>query len=187
MRLRIYEMGISYHGRTYEEGKKIGVKDGLRALYCILRYNAHAAPVPIQFLLYLLIGGTAAILNVLLFLLLLSAEVPLGIAAPAAFVTAASLNYVLCVVILFRDQVRWAASTEVFFYMGLVGSLTFIDLAITRAGVGTGASPVTAKMIATGCGLLLNFAGRRYLAFPEPTSGPWRSSVQSDGASVDVE
>jgi glycosyltransferase involved in cell wall biosynthesis len=38
-RPRIYEVGISYSGRTYEEGKKIGIKDGFRALWCILRYN----------------------------------------------------------------------------------------------------------------------------------------------------
>ena len=37
--VRIYEVGISYYGRTYEEGKKIGMKDAFRALYCILRYN----------------------------------------------------------------------------------------------------------------------------------------------------
>lgn len=37
--IRIYEVGISYYGRTYEEGKKIGWKDGFRALYCIIRYN----------------------------------------------------------------------------------------------------------------------------------------------------
>lgn len=36
---RIYEVGISYHGRTYEEGKKIGVKDGFRAIWCILKYR----------------------------------------------------------------------------------------------------------------------------------------------------
>jgi glycosyltransferase involved in cell wall biosynthesis len=36
---RIYEIGISYYGRTYSEGKKIGWKDGLRALYCIVKYN----------------------------------------------------------------------------------------------------------------------------------------------------
>jgi len=36
---RIYEVGISYYGRTYEEGKKIGWKDGIRALWCILKYN----------------------------------------------------------------------------------------------------------------------------------------------------
>jgi hypothetical protein len=37
--IRIYEVGISYYGRTYEEGKKIGMKDGMRAIYCILKYN----------------------------------------------------------------------------------------------------------------------------------------------------
>ncbi|NPU85302.1 MAG: glycosyltransferase family 2 protein [Syntrophaceae bacterium] len=36
---RIYEVGISYYGRTYKEGKKINWKDGIRALYCILKYN----------------------------------------------------------------------------------------------------------------------------------------------------
>jgi glycosyltransferase involved in cell wall biosynthesis len=38
-RLRIYEVGISYSGRTYEEGKKIGWKDGMRALWCLLKYS----------------------------------------------------------------------------------------------------------------------------------------------------
>ena len=37
--VRIYEVGISYYGRTYAEGKKIGWKDGFRAIYCILKYN----------------------------------------------------------------------------------------------------------------------------------------------------
>jgi glycosyltransferase involved in cell wall biosynthesis len=37
--IRIYEVGISYYGRTYEEGKKINWKDGFRAFYCILKYN----------------------------------------------------------------------------------------------------------------------------------------------------
>ncbi|HBZ35935.1 MAG TPA: glycosyl transferase, partial [Rikenellaceae bacterium] len=36
--IRIYEVGISYYGRTYREGKKIGWKDGFRALYCIFKY-----------------------------------------------------------------------------------------------------------------------------------------------------
>lgn len=38
-RLRIYEVPISYYGRTYEEGKKIGWRDGVRAIWCILKYN----------------------------------------------------------------------------------------------------------------------------------------------------
>jgi glycosyltransferase involved in cell wall biosynthesis len=42
MHPRIFEVGISYNGRTYEEGKKIGWRDGVRALYCIVRYNLFA-------------------------------------------------------------------------------------------------------------------------------------------------
>jgi len=38
-KVRIYEVGISYYGRTYEEGKKINWKDGFRAIYCIIKYN----------------------------------------------------------------------------------------------------------------------------------------------------
>ncbi len=45
-RLRIYEVGISYWGRTYEEGKKIGWKDGVRAIYCLLKYSLKESPTP---------------------------------------------------------------------------------------------------------------------------------------------
>jgi glycosyltransferase involved in cell wall biosynthesis len=41
--VRIYEVGISYYGRTYEQGKKIGWKDGFRAIYCILKYGLFKA------------------------------------------------------------------------------------------------------------------------------------------------
>jgi len=41
-KVRIYEVGISYYGRTYEEGKKIGWRDGFRAIFCILKYNLFA-------------------------------------------------------------------------------------------------------------------------------------------------
>ena len=37
--VRIYEVGISYYGRTFKDGKKIGWKDGFRAIYCILKYG----------------------------------------------------------------------------------------------------------------------------------------------------
>ena len=37
--VRVYEVAISYYGRTYAEGKKIGWRDGVRALWCIMKYN----------------------------------------------------------------------------------------------------------------------------------------------------
>jgi len=46
MRLRIYEVPVAYYGRTYDEGKKIGWKDGVRALYCILKYGVRRRAPP---------------------------------------------------------------------------------------------------------------------------------------------
>ena len=43
LKCRLYEVGVSYHGRTYHEGKKIGWRDGIRAIYCILKYNILSA------------------------------------------------------------------------------------------------------------------------------------------------
>jgi glycosyltransferase involved in cell wall biosynthesis len=43
LRCRIYEVGVSFSGRTYAEGKKIGWRDGVRALWCIVKYNARAS------------------------------------------------------------------------------------------------------------------------------------------------
>ena len=43
MRLRIYEVPVSYAGRTYDEGKKIGWKDGVRAVYAIVKYGVRRA------------------------------------------------------------------------------------------------------------------------------------------------
>jgi len=104
MRLRIFEMGISYHGRTYDEGKKIGFKDGIRAVYCIFRYNAHRAPWPIQFFMYLFIGGFAAAVNFFTFIGLFYSGFSVFVAAPGAFIIAAVVNYMLCLKLLFRHR-----------------------------------------------------------------------------------
>jgi len=177
-RLRIFEMGISYHGRTYAEGKKIGVKDGLRALYCIFRYNAHKAPIPIQLLLYLFIGGLAAFVNLCVFLGMFSAGFNVTISAPTAFLTAALVNYLLCVLIMFRHKARWNSITEALVYILVVGIVATLDLGVTKALLTSGASPAASKLVATLLALILNFSGRRFLVFPEPSSGPWRP--QSD-------
>ena len=47
-RIRIYEVGISYYGRTFQEGKKIGWKDGIRALYCIVKYKFRRSHVTVK-------------------------------------------------------------------------------------------------------------------------------------------
>src|SRR5262249_48547880 len=85
MRVRVYEMGMSYRGRTYAEGKKIGARDGWRALYCILKYNLPKVPIAIQFLFYLLIGGFSALVNLLVFVAAHGAGVSVSVAALTAF------------------------------------------------------------------------------------------------------
>jgi len=164
-RLRIYEMGISYSGRTYAEGKKIGWRDGVRALYCIFRYNAHQLPLPMQFLIYLLIGGTAAVINLITFVALMAAGVVLSSAAPIAFIVAAALNYLLCVNLLFYRKVRWNAFLELVFYAVVVVVAGGLDLAMTSLLHGTGMSPWLAKSVASSVGLIFNFVGRRFWVF----------------------
>ncbi len=175
MRVRIYEMGISYSGRTYEEGKKIGMRDGFRALYCIIRYNAHKAPLPLQFLIYLFIGGAAAVVNVGVFVSLFQYGMPTIVAAPIAFFTAALLNYFLCILLLFRHTVKWGKMTEILIYFAVTVSVCAIDTVITIVLISlVYFSPILAKAIACVIALVFNFLGRKYFVFPEKSSGPWK-------------
>ena len=180
LRLRIYEMGISYDGRTYAEGKKLGVPDAFRALYCVLRYNARSAPIAIQFVLYCLIGGTAALVNVALFGVMDAAGMPLIASAPAAFGIAAILNYLLCVTFLFHRNARWKNVVEWSLYALVVVVMGTLDYTITRSLIHDHFAPITAKAIATILLPVLNFAGRRFLVFPSPKRGPWEGGQNFD-------
>jgi putative flippase GtrA len=174
MRLRIFEMGVSYYGRTYEEGKKIGMKDGFRALYCVFRYNLHTAPVPIQFLTYLIIGTASAIVNYALFVLMYAGGWSVTMAAPVAFILAACVNYYLSVKLLFRHTARWNSAVELLMYSALVCLVALLDLGVTQGMISVGTNPGISKLTATAAGLIANFAGRRFWVFAEPSSGPWK-------------
>jgi putative flippase GtrA len=171
-RLRIYEMGISYRGRTYAEGKKIGMKDGVRALYCILKYNLHKAPWIVQFVFYLGIGGAAAVVNLLLFVALYR-ELGVTLAAPVAFFAAAFVNYYLSIKIIFRHKARWQSSLEIVIFLLVVAVVSVVDLYSTQFFITAGMNAALAKALATVIGLVLNFAGRRFIVFPEDPSPDW--------------
>lgn len=111
---RVYECAISYKPRIYEEGKKIGWKDGVHALYCILHYSAHTAPLPMQILLYLFIGTVSMILNMVCFAIAIRIGIGLTQAVLGAFVLAALCNYLLCIAILFQHKARWNTAGELF-------------------------------------------------------------------------
>ena len=184
LRVRIFEIGISYYGRTYEEGKKIGMKDGFRALYCILRYNGHRAPIFLQLFIYSLIGGLCAIFNLIMFSGMRAAGLTVDVSVATAFVIAALLNYLLCIVILFRHKARWNTPGEAVVYLGLVAVAGILDITITKGLIWSGIGEVVSKATSSFIGLAINFAGRRFFVFPEPGSGPWRAQVQKNGFSV---
>src|SRR5215831_14493359 len=182
LRPRVYEIGISYSGRTYEEGKKIGWRDGVRALYCIFRYSAYQLPVPMQLFIYLFIGSAAALVNLAVFLALVAAGLPLTVSTAFAFVVAAAINYRLCIALLFRHKARWNSTTEILAYVVVVAIVGAIDLGVTRMLHVAGNPPWLSKSIASIVGLIFNFAGRRYCVFPEKRTsiGAGRGPITSE-------
>lgn len=174
LRVRIFEMGIAYHGRTYAEGKKIRARDGWQAIYCILKYNLHKNPWPMQFFFYIGIGGLCAVLNLVIFLTLYRVGMSVTWAAPAAFFVAAVANYCLSIAILFRHEARWHSVGETFIFFSVVFAVGYIDLLATDFLLSTGFGPAWAKSISSLTGLTLNFAGRRWLVFPELSNPDWR-------------
>ena len=166
-------MGISYYGRTYAEGKKIGMRDGWWAIYCILKYNLYKAPWPVQFLFYIGIGGLSAGVNLAVFLILYHTSVSVNYAAPTAFIVAAVVNYFLSIAILFRHKARWNSIGEVFMFLIVVCVVGSVDLFTTRFLIFIGLGAACAKLSSSIIGLALNFAGRRWMVFPELSNPDW--------------
>jgi putative flippase GtrA len=164
---RVYECPIAYDPRGYEEGKKIGWKDGVHALYCIMHYSAHRAPLPMQILLYFLIGGISALVNVGGFAGLSAVGLGTGAAVALAFILAASVNYLLCVAVLFRHKAFWSTSGELLAYLFTVALMGLVDYGITTGLVGVGLAPLWAKAWAALAGFAGNFILRRGLVFRE--------------------
>jgi len=176
-RLRVYEMGVSYNPRTYEEGKKIGWKDGLRAIYCILHYGAPKAPVHLQAMIYLIIGAAAAVFNIIIFMLLHSLGIAVPLSAAAAYLLAAGVNYLLCIAILFRHKARFSLPGELSAYLLIIVISGITDIALTSLLVlQAGLPALWAKIIATISVFIINFMGRKYFVFKEPPPGPWKIS-----------
>jgi glycosyltransferase involved in cell wall biosynthesis len=168
---QVYECAISYNPRTYEEGKKIGWKDGVHALYCLFHYSAHTAPLPMQLLIYLFIGAVSLLVNMFCFVVATQAGVELNVALAASFVAAALCNYLLCITILFRHKARWNTFMELFWYVFTVFLMGVFDFFSTRLLITMIPFFAThwsgAKFIASLIGFIGNFLLRKVLVFPE--------------------
>lgn len=164
---RVWECAITYRPRTYEEGKKIGWKDGARAFYCILHYSAHTAPLPMQLLLYLFIGGVSAMGNVGFFSIFLHAGFNMTVSVISAFVGAAVINYLLCILILFKHKARWTSTGEILLYLVTIIIMGTFDAGLTLFLAAGGMAPFLSKSLAALLGFVGNFLLRRYMVFPE--------------------
>jgi dolichol-phosphate mannosyltransferase len=167
-RSRIYECAISYTPRTSEEGKKINWKDGARALYCILHYSAPSAPVPMQVLIYFVIGTICGVVNIVTFVVFFHSGLTIEFATPTTFLIAAALNYVLCILILFRHNARWNTFGEAIAYLSSVSVMGLLDFGLTIGLALAGLPPTLGKIVSTLVGFIGNFSLRRLLVFPQP-------------------
>jgi dolichol-phosphate mannosyltransferase len=167
LRCRVYECAINYTPRTVEEGKKINWKDGVHALYCILHYGAPTAPVPMQLILYFIIGAICATVNVVLFSGLYFSKISFVWAVAIAFVVAAALNYVLCILILFQHKARWDTGGEILAYVATIFVMGLLDYGITALLTAWSLAPTTSKIVAVAVGFFGNFLLRRFLVFPK--------------------
>jgi dolichol-phosphate mannosyltransferase len=167
-RSRIYECAISYIPRTAEEGKKINWKDGVRALYCILHYGAPSAPLPMQVLIYFVVGAICGVVNVVTFVAFFHSGLTIELATPTTFLIAAALNYALCISFLFRHNARWNTLGEAIAYLGSVGVMGLLDYGLTIGLALAGLPPTLGKIVSTLIGFIGNFSLRRLLVFPQP-------------------
>jgi putative flippase GtrA len=122
----------------------------------------------------LFIGGFSALVNLALFILLLHSGVELAVSTLSAFFGAAVVNYYLSILFIFRHKARWKTGGEVAAFFLVVSTVGLFDLYCTRFFISLAAPPWMAKLISTAVGLVLNFAGRRFIVFPEKARGDWK-------------
>ncbi|PIP92432.1 MAG: glycosyl transferase [Bdellovibrio sp. CG12_big_fil_rev_8_21_14_0_65_39_13] len=162
---KVYECAISYNPRSYEEGKKIGWKDGVRALYCILHYGASFAPLPMQIILYFVIGAISAVVNILAFQLFSHNGFLTSLSIVISFILAALVNYFLCISILFQHRARWNTFGEVASYLITILVMGGVDYATTTILISKGLTAFVAKSVAVLLGFVGNFIFRRFFVF----------------------
>ena len=163
---RVGEVAIDYRPRTFSEGKKIGWKDGVRALYCVFHYNAPSLPIPMQLAIYFFIGLTAAIVNIASFDVLTSF---LGwVILPAvlvAFLLGAIVNYCLCIAFLFRHKSRWGSFAELVTYGVTLVCMGALDYGVTVGLMELSVSAVWAKALSNVVCFFGNYLMRKFFVF----------------------
>jgi glycosyltransferase involved in cell wall biosynthesis len=177
--IRVYEVGISYRGRTYHEGKKIGLKDGFRALYCIIKYNtsqlANFVKYSLSGLLVVLIqfavlAGIVALGN-------LSTNTGFSYAHAASIEVSIIAGFLIHYALTWRGRLKGAgAKVRTFLYFHLFNLLPFAArVAVFSVLIRQTAGDYCASaLISVGIALLFNFWGYNYLIFTKKNILPPR-------------
>jgi glycosyltransferase involved in cell wall biosynthesis len=172
--LRIYEVGISYRGRTYTEGKKIGVKDAVRALYCIVKYNT--SPLA-NFVKYALDGVLVALLQ---FLTLVGLVEACGLRSLAGLNIAHAVSIEVCIIAGFmvHSVMTWrlhlkgrSAVLKKFLLFHLFNCVPFAVRALVFFVLVQQAHYLVSALVSAAIALAFNFWGYNYLIFTKKNTG----------------
>ncbi len=170
MKLRIYEMGVSYAGRTYEEGKKIGIRDGMRALYCIVRYNAYRAPLPLQFAFYLPLTLVAILSGIAAYRLMINSQADVVVAgietaAIVGYFSFSIVNSIGSTSLIFRKRSRWGLWPENLLHALVLGLVFAVEFYLSSAFFCAGWTWTCAKLSSFSIASMLIYLGYRFVVF----------------------
>jgi len=171
--IRIYEVGISYRGRTYTEGKKIGMKDAVRALYCIVKYNT--SPLA-NFVKYALDGVLVALLQFLTLVVLVEA---CGLRSLAGLNIAHAVSIEVCIIagFLIHSFATWrihlksrGAVMKKFVLFHLFNCVPFAIRAFVFFLLVQQVHYLLSALVSAAIALAFNFWGYNYLIFARKSS-----------------
>lgn len=172
--IRIYEVGISYRGRTYTEGKKIGMKDAFRALYCIVKYNT--SPLA-NFVKYALDGVLVAILQ---FITLVGLVEVCGLSSLAGLNIAHAVSIEVCIIAGFivHSIMTWrlhlkstGAVVKKFLLFHLFNCVPFAVRVMVFFILIQQAHYLVCALVSFAVALVFNFWGYNYLIFTRKNTG----------------
>lgn len=167
--VRLYEVGISYYGRTYDEGKKIGWRDGVRALWCIFKYNTSTFA---HFSKYV-INGVFVALSQIITIYVLVEYLKFDTIKLQEIANVLSIEISVIVGLLLHSYITWRYKYEttrkflkVFIYFHLVTGVSFAArLLLFPVLASFGIDYMTNTLIGVALAIVLNFFGYDKLVF----------------------
>ncbi len=167
--IRVYEVGISYHGRTYSDGKKIGWKDGIQALWCIFKYNTS----PFARLTKYALNGVLVALSQILSIFILVNYFAFQTPALQEVANLISIEISVLVGLLLHSNITWRYKYEtvrnflkIFIYFHLITGISFVARVILFPILATtGMNYMANTLIGVFLAIVLNFLGYDRLFF----------------------